>query len=100
MYKTRSNYLKYLSKYGRSKGANIRNKVGLTVDVYKEGSDYYIKIQDRIVNLVHFSSRDQLIKFARRKIREAFKDENIRSRYIKRVDGKLHNMVPDSVFSD
>jgi len=36
--------------------------------------------------------------YAKRKIKEEYKNETIRGEYIRRIDGKIHNFVPKSFF--
>lgn len=100
MYKTRSRYLKHT--------ANDSPEVGIKIDldykgkgfadIYRLGTDYYIRIKDDISNLLHYSDRNQVKKYARKKIRAAIRNEAKCGYYIKKIDYKLHNLVPDSIF--
>ena len=98
MYKTRSRYLNYVRIHGKSKGADIGDKQFGPVDIIKDGEDYLLKIGGHHINLFNFEDKKHAILYARRKIKKVNRDDEIRGKYIKKIDWKLHNFVPESVF--
>jgi len=98
VFQKRLRFLRHIQKHGKHAGKAIREKDYGPVDIIKIDEDYLLKIKDHTINLLHFNDKRQAIMYARRKIKEEYQDETIRGEYIRKIDGKIHNFVPESFF--